>query len=435
MKASDRYFQNIQKMSEFKKTNISKKEVEKYYQYGEKSLKYLKEAMKEMIKWSNGEMPPSIPPRDDLPDMYMRFGYWDDAERVMEECYKNRVVNKKEFKEKIKWIENCENATMKVIEHIEEFPGVLQRDMYKRLYEIDKVALKWTLRVYTGIAKIKYKNTNKLYIKGKEPKKSITEKDNTKLAEKTQIIEKNDFPKWYIMASFGKSTSSNYVKALTLAKNATIYQEQEDTGNITHSAIYGKSKKEYLSFIQLYETISNWKSTFVIINGDLVDRKVVGQINYCYGDKCRSGKVDFCYGASMFTDNPFGCHRLQISRYNNPWWSFYKKVDRNYILDKAELEKRANSVYETYKYCPDFDLQKINQVIEQLPLRIKNKEYLKLIDENQNYGDELVKLGNNVEMTFKTPKSKAKEYYEKDLYGKEDSKSLLKRLLGFLKKG
>lgn len=388
-----------------------------------------------MLSWGD-EIAPSIPPIDDLPDMYMRFGYWEDAKRVMEECYKHLALNKEQLDENIKWIEECQKSTSSVLNHLEEFPGVLQKDMYKRLYELDKDALKWTLRFYNGISKIKDKNTNKLYIKGKEPKNLPLEKEeNIELVKKAKITRNLDFPNWYIMISFGKSTSSNYLKALTLAKNALIYQEQEDGGNITHSAVYGKSKNEYLAFIQLYETVSNWKSTFVIINGDIVDRKIVGQINYCYGDKCRSGKVDFCYGASMFTDNPFGCHRLQISRYNNPWWSFYRKVDIDYILDKVELVKRVDSVADTYNYCPDFNLDKIKQVIKQLPLRIKNKEYLKLIDENQNYGNELINLSNNASMTIKTSKSKAKEYYEEDLNKNEDSKSIVKKLFSFLKKG
>ncbi len=193
---------------------------------------------------------------------------------------------------------------------------------------------------------------------------SLSKHNNSIAPLKREEVSQNvRFPDWYIMISFGKSSSSNYIKAVTLAKHASIYQEQEDDGNITHSAIYGKSKKEYLSFIQLYETVSNWKSTFVICNGEIIDRKIVGQLNYCYGDKCRSGKVDFCYGASMFTDNPFGCHRLQISRFNNPWWSFYREIKGEYILDKGDLYERADSVAEAYNYCPDFDLNTIKHVI------------------------------------------------------------------------
>jgi hypothetical protein len=138
----------------------------------------------------------------------------------------------------------------------------------------------------------------------------------------------------------------------------------------------------------------------------------------------------------MFTDNPFGCHRLQISRYNNPWWSFYRQVKGEYILDKNELYKRADSVAETYMYCPDFELDSIKQVINELPLVVKKKDYDKLIDENQNYGDTLINRNNQIEIILNTPKSKAKEYYEERL-NKDSSneKSIVDRLLGFLRRG
>lgn len=438
MKSSDKYFENIQKMAGIKITNISPEELKKYYKYGEESLLHLRAAINEMLSWGkDAEIAPSIPPRDNLPDMYMRFGHWDDAIRVLNECYKSTALSKEELETKIQWVNLCKETTVKVLEHLNEFPGVLQSDMYKRLHELDKEALKWTLRFYQNISKVKYKNTNMLYIEGQQPSTLPSEKklDIEPVEEKRLAVNLN-FPEWYIMVSFGKSSSSNYVKALALAKHATIYQEQEDNGNITHSAVYGKSKKEYLDFIQLYETVSSWKSTFVICNGEIIDRKIVGQLNYCYGDKCRSGKVDFCYGASMFTDNPFGCHRLQVSRFNNPWWSFYRNIKNEYILDKGAIIERVNSVAETYHYCPDFDLPNIMQVINDLPLIVKQKEYNLLLDENQNYGNTLIQRNNNMQLTISVPQSKAKEHYEKNLKeNNKDEKSILDKLLGFLKKG
>ncbi len=438
MKSSDLYFHNIQKMAEIKTTNISQKELMVYYKYGEDSLIHLRAAIKEMLSWGKDcEIAPSIPPRDKLPDMYMRFGYWDDSIRVLNECYKSGALSEEDLAKEIHWINLCKKTTISVISHIEEFPGVLQSDMYKRLHELDKEALKWTLRAYNNIEKVKYKNTNMLYIKGQVPDILPTVKNFAiEPSNKKELARNIAFPEWYIMISFGKSSSSNYIKALALAKHATIYQEQEDNGNITHSAVYGKSKKEYVGFIQLYETVSNWKSTFVICNGEIIDRKIVGQINYCYGDKCRSGKVDFCYGASMMTDNPFGCHRLQISRYNNPWWSFYRKVKGDYILDKGQIYERADSVAETYNYCPDFDLKIIKQVISDLPLMVKQREYNLLIDENQNYGNTLIKTNNDITLTMNVPQSKAKHYYQDSLTkDKSDKRSLVDKLLGFLKKG
>ena len=88
---------------------------------------------------------------------------------------------------------------------------------------------------------------------------------------------------WHVSISFGKSTSQNFSKALAMAKNAPQYIESTDEkGNPIYQATYGPD--EYLKFIALYELVSNWKSSFVFMNGEMVDRKIVGGLNYCYGD-------------------------------------------------------------------------------------------------------------------------------------------------------
>lgn len=95
-----------------------------------------------------------------------------------------------------------------------------------------------------------------------------------------------------------------------------------------------------------------------MINGKLIDRKVIGKINYCYGDKCRIGNADFCYGASYMTDNPFGCHRIQVSEMNHPWWSFYYQRGNKWHLDKDGLKQRIDSYARIYYLCPCFDYNK-----------------------------------------------------------------------------
>lgn len=189
------------------------------------------------------------------------------------------------------------------------------------------------------------------------------------------------FPDWYVSISFGKSTSDNYMKAVALAKSAPQYHEQFDNGKILHQAIYSENPKEYLSFIALYELVGNWKSSFVIINGKFIDRKIIGQLNYCYGDRCRSGNINFCYGASYMTDNPFGCHRLQISACNNPWWSFYHRVGNKWVLDKESMLQRINSYSAIYSICPMFNYNKIITTLNSLPSSLNDKQYHKLIQE------------------------------------------------------
>ena len=187
-----------------------------------------------------------------------------------------------------------------------------------------------------------------------------------------------NFPDWYVSLSFEKSSSSNYLKAVSLAKSAPQYLEQTNNGKILHQAVYSSKPNEYLAFIMLYELVKMWKSAFVIINGRLIDRKIIGQLNYCYGDKCRSGNLKFCYGASYMTDNPFGCHRLQISTCNNPWWSYYQKRNGMWILDKESMLQRINSYASIYSICPDFNYDKIMEAFNQLPSKLSNLQYQKV---------------------------------------------------------
>lgn len=190
------------------------------------------------------------------------------------------------------------------------------------------------------------------------------------------------FPEWYVSLSFGKSSSSNYGKAVALAKAAPQYYEQTVNNMIIHQAIYSSKPSEYLNFIMLYELVGGWKSAFVIINGALIDRKIIGKLNYCYGDKCRSGNKKFCFGASYMTENPFGCHRLQISATNTPWWSFYKKQGLFWVLDKIAIKNRIDSYAAIYKICPCFDYDSILSALDKLPSTLSQHRMNRLADNN-----------------------------------------------------
>ena len=175
---------------------------------------------------------------------------------------------------------------------------------------------------------------------------------------------------WEASVSFGKSTSKSLERALFIARSARKYDEYEMGGDTVHQAYFGAASKEYLNFTRLYELVSNWKSSSVMINGVLVDRKIIGGINYCYGDKCRNGRSDFCFGASMFTENPFGCHRLQISTYNHPWWTFGTWRGNTFFVDKNALRARIDEYSTAYRVCPDFNYAAIMYRLDILPDKI-----------------------------------------------------------------
>lgn len=203
----------------------------------------------------------------------------------------------------------------------------------------------------------------------------------SKKSESSNISIESKKISWEISVSFSKSSSTNFDRALYLAKHSYKYLQTVYNGNDIYQAFFLSEPKSYLSFIKLYELISGWKSTSVMINGEMVDRKIVSGLNRCYGDKCRTGKIDFCYGASFMTENPFGCHRLQISSCNHPWWSFSHYNGQKYVVDKKAILERAKSYSTAYRMCPCFDWDKIVKAIEELPDTIDSNR-INMFDES-----------------------------------------------------
>jgi len=189
--------------------------------------------------------------------------------------------------------------------------------------------------------------------------------EEVSLPVKSQSVDKTS--DWHVSLSFGKSTSQNFSKALAIAKASPQYIESvDDKGNPIYQAIYGSG--EYLKFITLYELIGKWKSAFVFVNGEIVDRKIVGDINYCYGDKLRSGKSDFCFGASQFTENPFGCHRAQMHSYNDPWYSFgIIDTKGRFHIDKDRIRQELIQRLEPFRFCPALNMERAMNNLDKLP--------------------------------------------------------------------
>ena len=199
----------------------------------------------------------------------------------------------------------------------------------------------------------------------------------------TQATDIRPFP-WRVSISFGKSSSANFNRALYLAQSAPEYTES----NGVYQATYSADPEQFLSFVKLYELVSGWKSAHVMIGGHLVDRKIIGNINYCYGDRCRSGNPDFCFGASYFTKNPFGCHRLQMNACNDPWVEFYGRLDTGeYMLNKCQMKRRIDYQGRNYKnYCPAFNYDAIIARLNELPSVVSEQEYLRLMEQHSHPG-------------------------------------------------
>lgn len=282
--------------------------------------------------------------------------------------YKRPAILLEKLKEYEKAIEVCDL----VLNNLNNFEKVDQEmaieEFTKRKNRLlDKIAKS------NGTNEIKNKKpvTSKKVSVAKSTKDNVDNKIITTSQNlQTEII----YPDWYISISFGESKSPSFAQAVALAKLAPQFMINNVEGKKLYQAIYSDKPNEYLQFIKLYELVSNWKSCFVILNGKVMDRKIVGKLNYCYGDKCRSGNPDFCYGASEMTENPFGCHRLQISACNNPWTSFGRYERGVFHVDKVAIKNRIMSYSVPYLDCPCFSMERVLDALDKLPDKLTKKD-------------------------------------------------------------
>lgn len=222
------------------------------------------------------------------------------------------------------------------------------------------------------------------------------------------------YPDWYISISFGESKSQSFAQAVALAQMAPQFIINNVEGKNLYQAIYSDKPNEYLQFIKLYELVSQWKSCFVILNGKIMDRKIISKLNYCYGDKCRSGKSDFCYGASEMTENPFGCHRLQISSYNNPWTSFGEyDTSGVFNIDKTAIKNRIMNYSTPYLDCPCFSMTKVLEALDKLPNTIIRTNNFNSFSEPKMSLDELLNEYSNKTSKRNELEEKPKSFLDK----------------------
>lgn len=308
-------------------------------------------------------------------------------------------------------------TNLKSIEHLIDFKNGSPRDLLhqansKRVQEINNFIERYYMETLMSIEKLKtdkakqrriddfyptlsnffHKMANENIVKVEELSNQLKNRYALPSTEVSgppvpnpSTLKNLDPTEWYIMISFGSSNSKSLEKAVYLAQQSPKYYSLKgEEGNQTYTATYSCSKEDFLNFIVLYDLVGSWKSTIFVINGKVVDKKTIGKIKYCYGDKCRTVHPDFCYGASHMTENPFGCHRLQISKFNNPWWEYYKERGQHFELDRDALLEKIHLSADTFKHCPDFDLERILKVAMGFPLVVRKKELQQLINNERS---------------------------------------------------
>jgi len=125
----------------------------------------------------NRNLPDTIYCRDALPELYMRYGMWEKAEKVIRLCISCKAYGHTEYTENHKqWIaasgaeeleqlQQRHEAADALLAYLAKNPGQLQNKVYKlpALAAIDHEALVWFCRNSHQIRKEKDGKTNRLY--------------------------------------------------------------------------------------------------------------------------------------------------------------------------------------------------------------------------------------------------------------------------------
>ena len=130
----------------------------------ERGLTILPEFVADMI-WEDGKLPPVIMCRDVTPELYMRQGDWENAERVIRFCMNCNAYYPDTGEKVLAQFEEYRDTACMAMVYIMNHPGTLQKDVYKRMKQVaGSDTLKSILRASELFRKEKQDRTNRLYL-------------------------------------------------------------------------------------------------------------------------------------------------------------------------------------------------------------------------------------------------------------------------------
>lgn len=179
---------------------------------------------------------------------------------------------------------------------------------------------------------------------------------------------------WCLILKMTESRSIGFRRMLPIIKNFPSYREYWENDLKIFEVSF---KKEQLhDFKKIYDDVKNLKGTQVFINEDLIERTELSKLLRCAVDRNLANK-DFCYGASIWTLNPFGCHRIKIRANGECAWYKYAFLQNNkVIVDKKKILEELTIDLKKYRYCPYLDIEKVWENFLMLP------DEISLYDEN-----------------------------------------------------
>ena len=170
---------------------------------------------------------------------------------------------------------------------------------------------------------------------------------------------------WYLTLEFSTSGSSNFEKALELARSHPGFSAivDNDYGGIVFRVIYRRESLE--GFWTLWEMVKQWRSVKIYLKGDEVSPQDVEPGIKCY---ITSFDDELCYPKGI--PKYIGCPQSRISIYpglENPWYRIGRIEGKKFMTDKAAIKAAVSCQLEEVWSCPVVDIEEAMRQIKLLP--------------------------------------------------------------------
>ena len=169
---------------------------------------------------------------------------------------------------------------------------------------------------------------------------------------------------------FGQSSSSNYSKAVAICENIPSHKTIKENKQIQHIVDLPITEVDLL--VNLYDLVSSWKSSQMLINGHVATKKELTYYGVgCFRNRQKSFKPEqYCFGEKDYEANIWGCKRLNMPI--NEWgggWLDYGQFDNSGLwhLDKPRIKHSIELGLKENELCPVLDRKRILETVDQLP--------------------------------------------------------------------
>ena len=151
-------------------------------------------------------------------------------------------------------------------------------------------------------------------------------------------------------------TGNNKLQAIYKTyQRPSVSNTKGTPSNESTSACHLRFYLDQLKEFELFHEALRMKPDYTItVNGQQLDEKSFTGWFQCYKRSLKANTPQYCYGASPFTFNLFGCHKLQmpdVAKDIEHCWFHYGALDQESGLFLVATERIANQIHARLAYC------------------------------------------------------------------------------------